>query len=335
MRLRDEDRLTRTRHARDHAFAEWHFGKRELSVADEPNERGDGRALEVRLDDYHAVACDQLRYAARQLQRDLALVERPGERAPHELKPLEALRLTRRELRQADLLDVMHHLLREQLDRAQPPRSRSTVVGRVAEHERRHVMTCRSSERHDVHPARAPLRPAPLQVRQREHLVLLHADGDASRAVMIAFANRNAHATVPDRVDRVNEHAKPLIERRRPRDVGQRGVEREIVIPVTKERPDATGQRRRERREKRYFLRGPWLVGCHLYGVGSHRPLGSVPTGGAPGANSHGCHCFRGTSRCTASGSTTTSNGVIPTRSPSACTGLAGSVSMRIRRPAV
>ena len=71
------------------------------------------------MHDDDAVARDQLRDAAREFERDLALVERARHRAAHDLKPLQTLGLTRGQLRQPDLLDVVDDLLREQLDRAQ------------------------------------------------------------------------------------------------------------------------------------------------------------------------------------------------------------------------
>ena len=73
-------------------------------------------------------------------------------------------------------------------------------------------------------------------IAQREHLVRLHPDRNAPRAIVIAFSNRDPDAAVADRVDRVHEDAQSLVERRRALDVDQRGVQREIVIPVTKQR---------------------------------------------------------------------------------------------------
>ncbi len=150
MRLRDQHRLSRARDARDDTIAEWCFGQRQLDSTDQPDERRHRRALEIGMHDDDAVARDQLRHAARDLERDLPLVERARHRVANDLKPLEPLRLTSGELRQSNLLDVMDHLLREQLDRAQTSSAPCTLVGRITEDQRRDQVAgrCREAAAH-------------------------------------------------------------------------------------------------------------------------------------------------------------------------------------------
>ena len=151
---------------------------------------------------------------------------------------------------------------------------------------------------------------------------LLHADRNASRAIVVAFANRDSHPAVADGLNRVDENAQPLVQRAGALHVDQRGVKREIVISVTQECANPPRQTGGERFEKGELVGRPPLVGGDRRGMRPHR-------GYAPPVR------WRGTRTCAASGSTTTSNGVIPTRSPSACTGRGGSVSIRSLRPDV
>jgi hypothetical protein len=78
---------------------------------------------------------------------------------------------------------------------------------------------------------------------------------------VVAFTDRDADTVVADGLDRVNEQPQPLIQRCRSLDVDQRSMQRLIVIPVTKKRADAPRQRRRQRLQQRYFLRGPAFLG--------------------------------------------------------------------------
>ena len=106
------------------------LGQWQLDPTDEPDERRDRRTLEIRMHDHDAVARDQLRDAARDLERDLAFIERSGQCASNGLQSLEALGLSCGQLREPNLLDVMDDLLREQLDRAQATRSRCPFLCR-------------------------------------------------------------------------------------------------------------------------------------------------------------------------------------------------------------
>jgi hypothetical protein len=332
MRLRDEHRLTRARDACNDSIAERCLGQRQLDATDHPHEWRHGRSLEIRMHHDDAVANDQLRYTARDLERDLSLVERTRHRVAHDLKPLQPLRLTSSELRQAHPLDVVDHLLSEQLDRAQSRQRGLPFIGRIAEDECGHEVAGRRCERQHMCPADSPLGSAVAKVAQGEHLVRLHTHRDASRTLVVAFANRDPNAAVADRVDGVHEDAKPLIERRRALDVDQRRMQREIVISITKERANPAAERRRQGFEQRKLIGRPPLISGDRCGFDGHAALLSV---GAVCARCRSHHCRRGTRTCAANGSTTISNGVIPTRSPSACTGLGGSVSIRRLRPAV
>jgi hypothetical protein len=93
---------------------------------------------------------------------------------------------------------------------------------------------------------------------------------------MIAFANRDPHPAIADRVDGVHEDAKPLVERRRALDVDQRRMKREIVIPVTKERTNPAAERRRQGFEQRKLIGRPPLISGDRCGFDGHAALLSV-----------------------------------------------------------
>ena len=214
-------------------ITEGRLGQAELHPTNQPHERRHSRSLEIGMHDDDAVARDQPRHTARDLERDLPIVQRASHRVAHNLKPLQPLRLTSGELREAHLLDVVDDLLSEQLDGAQSRQCCLAVLGRITEDQRGNDVAGGRRERQHMGPANTSLRPAMAKIAQREHLVRLHAHGDAPRTFVVAFANRDPHAAVADGVNGVHEDAKPLVQRRGALDVDQRSVQREIVIPVT------------------------------------------------------------------------------------------------------
>src|SRR5689334_19014491 len=116
---------------------------------------------------------------------------------------------------------MMHDLLREQLDRAEATERSLPVVHRVAQDECGDEMPSGSVQRQHMSAADSPFRTAVLQVTQREDVVRLHADRDASRSLVIALANCDADASVTDRVNRIHEDAETLIERGRSLDINE------------------------------------------------------------------------------------------------------------------